>query len=44
MVKEIMMPDIDGSDESEIGMSKVDNKIRARSFDRTIISLRITMN
>jgi len=44
MVKELMMPDIDSSDESEIVMNKVDNNIRARSFERTIISLKIAMN
>lgn len=44
MVKELMMPDIDNSDESEIVMNKVDDNIRARSFERTIISLKIAMN
>ena len=44
MVKELMRPDIDGSDESEMVMNKVDNNIRARSFKRTIISLKIAMN
>jgi ParB family chromosome partitioning protein len=44
IVKELMMPDIDSSDESEIAMSKVDNNIRSRSFERTIISLKIAMN
>ena len=44
MVKEMMMSDIDGNNESKIEMNKTDNKIRARSFDRTIISLRIAMN
>lgn len=44
MVKEMSMSDIDGSDESEIAMNKVYNNIRARSFERTIISLRIAMN
>ena len=44
MVKELMRPDIDGSDESEMVMNKVDNNIRARSFERTIISLKIAMN
>ena len=44
MVKELMMSDIDDSDESEIVMNKVDNNIRARSFERTIISLKIAMN
>ena len=44
MVKELMMPDIDSSDESEIVMNKVDDNIRARSFERTIISLKIAMN
>ena len=44
MVKELMMPDMDSSDESEIVMNKVDDNIRARSFERTIISLKIAMN
>lgn len=44
MVKEMMMPDRDDSTESEIAMNKVDNNIRAQSFERTIISLRIAMN
>ena len=44
IVKELMMHDIDSSDESEIAMSKVDNNIRSRSFERTIISLKIAMN
>jgi ParB family transcriptional regulator, chromosome partitioning protein len=44
MVKELMMSDIDSSDESEIAMRKVDNNIRSRSFERTIISLKIAMN
>jgi len=43
MVKELMMPDMDSSDEFEIVLNKVDNN-RARSFDRTIISLKIAMN
>lgn len=44
MVKEITMPDIDDSDEPEIAMNKVYDNIRARSLERTIISLRIAMN
>ena len=44
MVKEMMVTDIDGSDESEIVMNKVGNNIRARSFERTIVSLKIAMN
>ncbi len=44
IVKELMMPDMDSSDESEIVMNKVDDNIRARSFERTIISLKIAMN
>jgi ParB family transcriptional regulator, chromosome partitioning protein len=44
MVKEMMITDIDGSDESEIVMNKVGNNIRARSFERTIVSLKIAMN
>jgi ParB family transcriptional regulator, chromosome partitioning protein len=44
MVKEMMITDIDGSDESEIIMNKVGNNIRARSFERTIVSLKIAMN
>jgi ParB family transcriptional regulator, chromosome partitioning protein len=45
MVKELMMmPDIDSSNESEIAMRKVDNDTRSRSFERTIISLKIAMN
>jgi ParB family transcriptional regulator, chromosome partitioning protein len=44
MIKELMMPDTDDSNESEIVMSKVDNNIRSRSFERTIISLKIAMN
>ncbi len=44
MVKELMMPDMDSNDESEIVMNKVDDNIRARSFERTIISLKIAMN
>ena len=44
MVKELMMPDMDSSDEFEIVQNKVDNNTRARSFDRTIISLKIAMN
>ena len=44
MVKEMMMPDIDGIDESEMVMNKGYNNIRARSFERTIISLKIAMN
>jgi ParB family chromosome partitioning protein len=44
MVKEMMMPDIDGIDESEMVMNKGYNNIRARSFERTIISLKVAMN
>ena len=44
MVKEMTMPDIDDSDEPEIAMNKVYDNIRARSLERTIISLRIAMN
>lgn len=44
MVKEMMITDIDGSDESEIVMNKVGNNIRARSFERTIVSIKIAMN
>ena len=44
MVKELMMDDTEGSNESEILMNKVDNNIRARSFERTIVSLKIAMN
>jgi ParB family chromosome partitioning protein len=44
MVKEMTMSDIDGNDEPEIAMNKVYDNIRARSLERTIISLRIAMN
>jgi ParB family transcriptional regulator, chromosome partitioning protein len=44
MVKEMMMSDTDGSNESEIVMNKRYNDTRARSFERTIISLKIAMN
>lgn len=44
MVKELLMSDIDDSNESEIVMNKVDDNIRARSFERTIISLKMAMN
>ncbi len=44
MVKELKMSDIDSSNESEIVLNKVENNIRARSFERTIISIKIAMN
>ena len=44
MVKEMTMGNIDNSEETDIPINKVYNNIRARSFERTIISLRIAMN
>jgi ParB family chromosome partitioning protein len=44
MVKEMTMNDIDNSEETDISINKIYNNIRARSFERTIISLRIAMN
>jgi ParB family chromosome partitioning protein len=44
MVKEMTMDDIDNSEGTDIAINKVYNNIRIRSFERTIISLRIAMN
>lgn len=44
MVKEMTIDDIDNSEGTDIAINKVYNNIRTRSFERTIISLRIAMN
>lgn len=44
MVKEMTTDDIDNSEGTDIAINKVYNNIRTRSFERTIISLRIAMN